>query len=1311
MAQHKQHAPQPQGQRGPTPQPGSEADANAADSAAEAPGVHSGDVAQRQAALLHDPRLLQSSTTARRAGVVRGLQRGYGNGHVARLLAQRRADAGAPAAETQQPAAPVADTPALSPATIAAPAAGSGAAPAETAHEGAQASTIPAAGVPVAETAPPQPGPAPAAQPDSALAPAVAPVWGAPAKADPASQASAAPAQLAAAPAAEVGGVPGAAGGTPSSAAADPAFQGVQAQVGATAAQQQAHPPASSKAGEAQEAAESPASERMGMAQANQVGEMGAAPTPEFDAAGFKAKLMKRIGETAPKTQEEADEFKGSGKLDGVRGEMQGQVKQEQDQSAEPMEQAAEASPDTSAVPEKPVTPLPQANPGAAPTPIDAAGAAPKPLSPALVEGPIATESQKVDQQMAEAEVTDEQLAKSNEPSFQDALQAKKEAKNEAAEAPQTFRQTEQEQIVKAKADATQTAQADVRDMHGERAGIFGKVGDQQGKAKSADEKVRADIATDIQKIYAETKTSISSILDGLDKKVTDAFDQGASAAQRSFESFVDAEMKAYKAKRYSGVEGFALWLKDKVIPLPNEVNTFYAKGRGSYLADMDRVIDRVVALVGSELKRAKDEVAKGKQRIKEYVDKLPANLKAVGQQASDDIQGQFDDLSQSIQDKQGDLINTLAEKYNEKLEAIDARIKQLKEANKGLLGKALDAVGGVIKQIVEIKNMLMDVLAQVAGAVGKIISDPIAFAGNLIQGIAKGLQGFVSRIGDHLKRGLMTWLFGEVAKGGIELPASFDLKGILHLVAQLLGLTWENIRARAEKVLGAKVVGALAGGFELFKILQTGGLGGLWEFIKDKVGDLKELVIEQVKSMVIREVIEAGIKFLAPLLAGPFGAFIKAAQTIYNIVMWVVNNGQQVLSFVQSVIEAVGAIANGAVGQAAQAVENALGKSVPVVIGFLASLAGVGDLGNKLRGIIQKVQQPFNKAIDWVLGQAKDFAQKSGIAKLTGKAQQGVERAKGKVRQGQEWASGKVRQGRELVHDKARQAGERLAGTVRQGVDSAKGKLPKGTTKLAGKARGGVDWAKGKAEQGKGWVKNKLSGGPRTNDQQDIQQFDDQKRIKASVQERIAANITPDSVIGKYIFSVRPYLPKGYSYYQRKGKTYIRRDKGNTKNTIPLYVVNNMISNQRGKHSRISTSGLLAKNTKRPNKCNNIKMQCHHIIPDAVARDSLSVKFATEKMLYSIDNGGNGIFLPANATARRKVSKETGCKLPIHKGSHPKYNEMVKQKLDRYDLLLIKYKQTLNDSSLAYKAMSFVKILEDKYREDLKSWPTKKLD
>jgi hypothetical protein len=66
-------------------------------------------------------------------------------------------------------------------------------------------------------------------------------------------------------------------------------------------------------------------------------------------------------------------------------------------------------------------------------------------------------------------------------------------------------------------------------------------------------------------------------------------------------------------------------------------------------------------------------------------------------------------------------------------------------------------------------------------------------------------------------------------------------------------------------------------------------------------------------------------------------------------------------------------------VGGAAKLVETALSKALPVVISFMASLLGLGGISEKIQAIVQKVRQPIEKAIDWVIGKAVAFAKKIG--------------------------------------------------------------------------------------------------------------------------------------------------------------------------------------------------------------------------------------------------------------------------------------------------------------------------------------------
>ncbi len=764
----------------------------------------------------------------------------------------------------------------------------------------------------------------------------------------------------------------------PSSPEEDPAFQGVVTKSKKVTQQQKEHPPATKEADEAQAAAKAPPNEVESKAQDNQVGEMEGAKTPGFDAAGFKAKLMKRIEEMAPKNLEEADNFKDNNQLDGVKQELGGQVDEEKQKSQGELEEKAQETPDTSGIEAKKVSPLPPQEPGAEPGNINAEQATPKEKGQGEVEAPLQNSSKEIDQKLAENNVTEQQLAKSNEPQFIQTLEAKKTAQTHAKEAPKTYRQSEQEQIAQAQGEAAVLAQEKLQGMHGDRLGVLEQVAGNQLTGKSNDEQARSKVAGEINAIYEDTKVNVEKILSELDSEVGNKFDKAAEEGKKLFENYVGRKMDAYKAKRYSGFWGPGKWLKDKLFGMPSEVNKFYEEGRQKYLDKMNGAIDNIVNFIGTKLTAAKQEVAKGKQKIQDYVNQLPQDLKAVGTEAAADIQSNFNELEQSIDNKQDELIDTLAQKYQDNLQAIDARIEEMKEANKGLVTKAIDFVVEVVGTMIKMAELLAKVLARAASAIPKILQDPIGFLGNLVSALKQGFQNFMSNIGKHLKKGLLGWLTGTLASGGIQLPNKLDLSGIFSLVVQLLGMGYEAIRARAVKKLGEEKVSKLEQTFEIFKILATQGVQGLWQFVKDKLGDLKAMVLDPIRDFIIENVIKAGITWVLSLL-NPASAFVKACQAIYQIVMFFMERAEQIADFINAIIDAVLAIAGGAIGKAIKGVENALAKAVPLVIAFLARLLGLGNIAGKVQDILRKLRKPIVKAIDWILDKAVKFARKMG--------------------------------------------------------------------------------------------------------------------------------------------------------------------------------------------------------------------------------------------------------------------------------------------------------------------------------------------
>ncbi|MFC8078012.1 hypothetical protein ACFUN8_21015 [Streptomyces sp. NPDC057307] len=768
-------------------------------------------------------------------------------------------------------------------------------------------------------------------------------------------------------------------------------FRKVKADVAAKKTKIAVHPPAVGEAKASQDAAVAPPDDKEAQGKAANAEKMNAAKPGEFDKEAFVDAVNKAIDAQAPKNLDEADKFSKSGKADQVKAEVDGKVTDGKESSAKDIATATKAPPDTSAAKDKEVTPLtPDQAPGNPGAP-SAADAIPE-KQPAAVtdfsEGPAQN-----DQAMADAEVTEEQLAKGNEPEFNEALSAKKTSEADAAKAPAKGKAAEDQQLSTAKEGAAASGAQAMTALTATRSAAGKQVDGGKGDTKSKDEKKRAEVTAKLQKVYDGTKKDVEETLSGLDKKVDTAFTSGEKAARDAFTADHKRRMKKYKDKRYSGWTGKARWVKDKFTGLPKEANDLYQEARKLYVSQMRTVISSVADIIGAELGRAKARIAKGRAELKAEVDRLPADLKEFGEEAAKDFAGKFDDLEATVDEKSEQLVQDLASKYTAALNKIDEEIKKLQEANRGLIDKAKDAIVGAIKTINELKNLLLGILAKAASAIMKIIKDPIGFLGNLVRAVGAGLNLFVSNIADHLKTGVVSWLLGTAVKAGLELPARFDLKGIIQIIGSLLGLTWDNIRARVtRKGVPDEAMSAVETSVPVAQSLAREGPAGAAKEIQAETGDLKATILSKLTTYLIPTVIVAGITWILSLL-NPASAFVRAVKGIIDIVTFIVTQGAQIIEFVNAVLDAVIQIANGGQAGVPKLVEAALAASVPLLIGFLAALLGIGGLANKVKSVFQSVSRPVTRAIDKIV----DFIAKKG-KKLWAKLKSKLKGDKGKA-------------------------------------------------------------------------------------------------------------------------------------------------------------------------------------------------------------------------------------------------------------------------------------------------------------------------
>lgn len=283
-----------------------------------------------------------------------------------------------------------------------------------------------------------------------------------------------------------------------------------------------------------------------------------------------------------------------------------------------------------------------------------------------------------------------------------------------------------------------------------------------------------------------------------------------------------------------------------------------------------------------------------------------------------------------------------------------------------GDIAGALRAAIQAACDIAGIKSQpIFDFIDRAKDQILNILRNPLKFFGNLVEAVGGGVRGFFKNIATHLKKGLIGWLTGSISEGGLTLPDKFDFKGIVSIALQVLGLTYANIKGMVVKRLpGAeKVFSGIEKGIAIVGRLIKEGPAALWEEVKKRVSNFKEMIFSGIRDFVMTTVVREGIFWLLGLL-NPAGALVKALKLIIDFVFFLVDNFQRIIDFVKSVYNSLAAIASGALAKAKKAVEDSLSRILPIAISLLANLAGLRGIAKTVKKIIRKISKPVQKII-----------------------------------------------------------------------------------------------------------------------------------------------------------------------------------------------------------------------------------------------------------------------------------------------------------------------------------------------------------
>jgi hypothetical protein len=753
----------------------------------------------------------------------------------------------------------------------------------------------------------------------------------------------------------------------------DPEFDALRSRVANRAASQARHGSGRDKASAGARAAAIKPAELRSQAQRSQVATMTneAEHPPSFDEDAFVNELLQEVERVAPKKKEEVLEFEKSGKaeeFDGVKATVGSSVGRAQASVQAPLAAASKQAP-IPAQADREVTPLRPEGRGPDPGSVRGDRAMPPPRTKAEMDlAPAAAEAK---QPLTESPVTQQLVADlPDDPTLGEAGRSTAELDRETEAAPLRYREGETPVLTSARVGASADAGKLLAGMVAQRGTSFTQVAGDQRAVKSDNEQRREDAAKRIDAIFTATKTKLDGRLAKLDTDVNQAFDIQAARATKKFREFIEKEAEKYQKSWLD--TAYETVVEVFVGPLPKPIHDFYEKGREQFIADMRRVIGDIGKLIKTGLDDAKAIVADGRKRVETTLDGLGDELADFKREMATQIDQRFADLDGQIAARRRGLVSGLAKRYVAAITKLDEIETEVRNAHKNLLERARDAIIAAKDYVV---GQLRRLAEYVGDAAGSIIAHPGQFLTNMAKGIMAGFELFAASIGENIKAAVIEWLTGNLGAAGITLPKTWDAKGIITFLLELVGLGLSNIMAIARKVFGDRVISAIergVAGFEkikqIFDILQKDGVAGLWEYLQAEFVAYKEKLLGDAGQALAEGLVVAGVKkavgLLSGLATGGLGTLLTIVSMIIDTVRWVINNGPRLIELIKTITSMIQDVMSGRVDAIAKAIDKLLKRLLPVVLGFVGALVGIDPVIAKIQKIFAKIREPATKLI-----------------------------------------------------------------------------------------------------------------------------------------------------------------------------------------------------------------------------------------------------------------------------------------------------------------------------------------------------------
>lgn len=742
--------------------------------------------------------------------------------------------------------------------------------------------------------------------------------------------------------------------------------------IGKLSKDQQKKDPAETKLQQSEKAVVEKKEEKESEAKAEKVDTVAETAAPEAKKEEAGEVFNKTLQSSLPKTIEDVDNFKKQGKASKVGDEVRKTIESKTGEISGTfgkLKDPGEAAPVKESVPFKEIEkadPTQDLNVG-------------EKLVPAVSDEALNLDSYvtESDNLLKREGIKEEHLEMVDSGDLFEAKQIRDDVAKKVEENPAALKNEEEQLQGETDAHLSQKEKSVRGDMEKQRTGKLGGARADQEGTKTALEKKKEEVSNHINQIYENTNEKVQAKLDDLKNNSFAAFERAEAQASAAFEANVSRRMEKFKKERYEGATGAYNKVRDWFLGIDElpEVAQIFETEKSTYINSIDAAISTIITQSQLVIDECKGLIAAARKEIEKYVKSLPDDLKKIGQNAQKDIQKKLDELDEKVNKAAEDLKKELEKKRAEAIKKLDEKIANMREEMSGFLAQMgdlmLDAALKFFKWALEAAgysiDQIMPIINKGKAAITAIVSDPVKFFQNLANAVGGGIKGFAANIQKYLGEGFMTWLTGQMSALPIQLPEKWDLKGIVSLVLQVLGLGWTQLRGKLSNKIGEDKVQIAEQSVEVVAEVKEKGPVAMYEMMEDKAADIQAQVMDGAKEWAIINLIKQGVIRLAAML-NPAGAVVQAILAIYNGITFFVDNWDRLVEFVNSIFDSISNIASGAVGAASKLVEKSMAMTIPLILDFLAKQLNLSGIADRIQKIIERVRKPIDQVIDRII-------------------------------------------------------------------------------------------------------------------------------------------------------------------------------------------------------------------------------------------------------------------------------------------------------------------------------------------------------